>query len=85
VKPMQLCAATSDWDPSTSPTLRSDQPQDLRIHGRAFELYQKRVRTQWGYQKPQQDISISSKVTGIPARIPLSDYLIPTWIPLTPR
>ena len=55
---MPLCAATSDWDPSTSPTLRSDQPQDLLIHGRAFELYQHGVRSQWGYQKPQQDIFV---------------------------
>ncbi|MCX6877360.1 MAG: hypothetical protein NTW21_26660 [Verrucomicrobia bacterium] len=55
---MPLYAATIDWDPSTSPTLRSDQPQDLLIHGRAFELYQHGVRTQWGYQKPQQDIFV---------------------------
>ncbi|KAB2641866.1 MAG: hypothetical protein DVB25_00475 [Verrucomicrobia bacterium] len=55
---MPLFAGTSDWDPSTSPTLRSEQPQDLLIHGRAFELYQHGVRTQWGYQKPQQDIFV---------------------------
>jgi len=55
---MPLFAATSDWDPSTSPTLRSDQPQDPLIHGRAFELYQHGVKAQWGYQKPQQDIFV---------------------------
>jgi pimeloyl-ACP methyl ester carboxylesterase len=53
-----LLAGEDDWAPATSPTIKSGQPQDLLINGRAFEVFQHGVRPEWGYRNPQQDTFI---------------------------
>lgn len=53
-----LLAAEKDWDPADSPKLKAEQPADLLINGRAFEVYQHGVKMEWGYKEPQQDAFI---------------------------
>jgi hypothetical protein len=52
------CAAGTEWDSATSPTLKAEQPQDLLINGRQFEVFQHGVKKDWGYKDPQQDTFI---------------------------
>ncbi|MEI7732409.1 MAG: hypothetical protein WCO56_22755 [Verrucomicrobiota bacterium] len=51
-------SAPEAWSPSTSPTLSTNQPADLLINERAFEVFQHGVKPDWGYPRPQQDTFI---------------------------
>ncbi len=55
---LPLAAAGNDWDPSASPKLQTNQPEELRIDGRAFEVFKHGVKPEWGYSNPQQDTFI---------------------------
>jgi poly(3-hydroxybutyrate) depolymerase len=55
---LPLAALAGEWDPASSPKLKAEQPPDLLINGRAFEVFEHGAQPAWGYTDPQQDTFI---------------------------